>query len=72
MENLNEKPKESSWYFIDILRIIKKNIILAISIILITLGIGLIYTFGIKNPVYKSTAQVYVVVPGTIVALVYL
>ncbi len=65
MENLNEKPKESSWYFIDILRIIKKNIVLAISIILITLGIGLIYTFGIKNPVYKSTAQVYVVVPSS-------
>ena len=49
--------------FSDILRVIKKNWILICAIIVVVFGIGCGYTFGIKNPTYKSTATLKVEVP---------
>ena len=61
-----ENKKDNSISLSDILRVIKKNLILLAIITLVITAIGAVYTFGIAKKTYKSTADVVVAVtPST-------
>lgn len=57
---MEEKKENEGISIQDILRVIKKNIILILSIFASAILLGIIYTFVIVTPVYKSQATIFV------------
>lgn len=63
--NNNSNNNQGSITLNDIVRVIKKNLIIIVIITLVIFAIGAIYTFGIKKPTYKAVSTVKVEVPLT-------
>lgn len=61
MEN-NQQNQESSITLDDLVRILKKNIILVAIITVVVFIIGTVYTLAIVKPTYKSTTSVIVAI----------
>lgn len=61
MEN-NQQNQESSITLDDLVRILKKNIILVAIITIVVFIIGTVYTLAIVKPTYKSTTSVIVAI----------
>lgn len=63
MEN-NQQNQESTITLGDLVRIIKKNVILVSIITVVVFILGAIYTLAIVSPTYKSTMNVIVAIEG--------
>ena len=62
---MQENEKKDSIFLSDIIRVVKKNIILIALIVMAITAMGGVYAFKFTTPVYRSTSSVVVQVPTT-------
>ena len=62
---MQENEKKDSIFLSDIIRVVKKNIILISLIVMAITAMGGVYAFKFTTPVYRSTSSVVVQVPTT-------